>query len=223
MNEFQPFIAKKVIVEVSGKRMLPGILIDIGPDIIVLIHQQRYLYLPIAHVHNMKIDPLSGNNSGQTDDLPIQDQIEQISIAKMLHEAKGLFVEIYVSGSKSVHGYLNGIMDDCIVIHSPVYKSIYVSLHHMKWLIPYPPSYVPYSLPTESLSVQPAPLSLSKTFEDQCKKEEGKMVVLDLGEHNEKIGLIKKVSSGIMDFVNADGNSTLLNIEHLKTMYTAQK
>ncbi|MFC5650630.1 DUF2642 domain-containing protein [Paenibacillus solisilvae] len=223
MNEFQPFIGKRIMVEVSGKRPLPGKLIDIGPDILVLVHQQRFLYIPIAHVHNLKADLLSDEDIGQTDDLLVQPQIEQISVPRMLREAKGIFVEIQVSGNKPLRGYLIGIMTDYIVIHSPVYKSIYVSLRHMKWLIPYPPSYVPYSLSADPLPAQHASLALSKTFETQCKKEEGKMVVLDLGEQHEKIGLIKRVSSGIMDFLDADGNSNLLNIEHLKTMYTPSK
>jgi hypothetical protein len=221
LNEVKLFTDKKVIVEMTGNRTLHGKLMDVGDDLIVLFHQQQYLYIPLAHVHHLKADLMSGNdaNGNQPAELPAEYQIEQITVAKMLNKAKGLFVEIHVSGNKPMSGYLTGILNDYIVVASPVYGPICVSLQHLKWLIPHPPSHTPYSPNIGNLSAQHSLNPFSQSFEAQCKQAEGQMVVFDIGGHSEKVGFIKKINSGIVDFADANGNSTFLNIGHVKTLY----
>lgn len=214
-------IGEKVVIEVSGKRPLSGKLIDVGLDIVVLLHHLRYLYIPFAHVHNLKADVSSGGGSesgGLPDESSIGLQVEELTTAKILQEAKGLFVEIYVSGNKSIHGYLNGVMNDYFTLYSPIYGTVYVSLNHLKWLIPYPTSHVPYARSTGNAPMGQSQPNLGKTFEDTLKKEVGKMAVIDLSGASERIGVIKRVTGGIIDVVDADGNSTLLNLMHVKTM-----
>lgn len=221
MNDFKSLIGGRAVMEVSGKRMLPGKLIDVGSDLVVLLHQQRYLYIPLAHVHNVKSDfsaEEGGESGNQAGEPSIGLQMEDMTVTKILQEAKGLFVEIYVSGNKSIHGYLNGRMSDYFTLYSPIYGTIYIATGHMKWLIPYPSSHVPYAKPAGAVPAGQMQPDLAKSFEDLFKKEEGKMAVIDLSSASERIGVIKRVSSGIINLVDADGISTLHNIVHVKTM-----
>lgn len=217
---FGSFIGKRIIVEVSGKRFLKGKLLDTGSDIMVIAEQQQFYYIPIAHVKNTKIDLSASYDSiDSATELPVEYQVDHFTTRQILNQARGLFAEVYVNGNKSIHGYVNGVLNDYFVIHSPIYKSIFISLHHFKWLIPYPPSHIPYSLQHQSLSVKPINSNLPATFEEQCKKAVGSMVVYDLGSQCNTMGMINQVSNGIIDLVDAEGNSTLWNIRHLKTMY----
>ncbi|AZN38694.1 DUF2642 domain-containing protein [Paenibacillus albus] len=221
MNEYASLIGEKVVLEISGKRLLPGRLIDVGSDIVVLLYQLRYLYIPFAHVHNLKADVSSGEGSesgSQAEEPSIGLLVDQLNVAKIMQEAKGLFVEIYVSGNKSIHGYLNGVMNDYFTLYSPIHGTIYVALSHMKWLIPYPTSHVPYARSTGTAPMGQTQPSLAKNFEGTLKKEEGKMAVIDLSGASERIAVIKGVAGGIINVIDADGNSTLLNIAHVKTM-----
>ncbi|REE91322.1 hypothetical protein A8990_10526 [Paenibacillus taihuensis] len=222
MNDFKSLIGNKVVIEVSGKRMLPGKLIDVGSDMVVLLHQLRYLYIPLAHVHNLKVDFLGeegSEGSDQADEPSVGLQVEDMNVAKILQEAKGLFVEIYVSGNKSIHGHLNGIMNDYFTLYSPIYGTVYIATHHMKWLIPYPTSHVPYAKSTGTIPAGQTQSNSAKTLGELFKKEEGKMAVIDLSSASERIGVIKRISgSGMINLIDAEGYSTLHNIVHVKTM-----
>ncbi|WP_308636838.1 DUF2642 domain-containing protein [Paenibacillus silvisoli] len=220
MNELLPYLAANMIVEVTGKQLLPGKLVDVGPDILVLYHQDRYLYIPTVHVLSLKPDPAGeGGNESGADEPSVLLHPDSITMATVLQEAKGLFVEVYVSGSKPIHGYLHGVMSDFLVIHSPIYNAIYVSTRHLKWLIPYPTSHIPYARNVNQLAMKPLVPVSAGSFEELFKKEEGGMVVMDLGGHAAKLGVIKKVNSGIVEFIDANGSGKLINVQHVKTMY----
>ena len=51
-----------------------------------------------------------------------------------------------LAGNAPIHGYVTSVMNDYIVFYSPVYKTVYISLKHLKWLIPYKENQVPYAL-----------------------------------------------------------------------------
>jgi len=92
-------------------------------------------------------------------------------------------------------------------------------MKHLKILIPYDDQTTPYSLEQEKFPVNPMPASLSRTFDQQLKKFEGEFVVLDLGEHHGKIGLLKSVSDNLVELVTADGASTFIHLDHVKTIH----
>ncbi|MCQ6560065.1 DUF2642 domain-containing protein [Paenibacillus mendelii] len=216
MKDFQALISKKVFVDLSGKVRLSGKLVDAGSDIIVLLHQERYLYIPRVHVHQIKADLSDNEETSTAPQLPMEYENENISMKDILDQAMGLFLELNVSGHVPMHGYLTAVMEDYLVLHSPVYKQIHVSLHHMKWLIPYPVHHVPYSLDRMSLAVKPYNSPLPPTFEEQCKRIEGNLAVFDLGH---TIGFIQQVSSGTITFIDANGNPMYWNVAHLKSLY----
>jgi hypothetical protein len=110
-------------------------------------------------------------------------------------------------------------MNDFFVFHSPMFRNLYVAMRHLKMLIPYDPSATPYSLRQETFPVQPDTPPLSRTFDQQLKKFEGKFVVLDLGDIPYKIGLLKSVNGGIIELVTADGTSSFIHLDHAKTVH----
>jgi hypothetical protein len=219
VSRFKDLLGKQVDVEVSGKNTFTGKFLHYGLDIVVIYHEQRYFYIPLVHIQQLKLSTLYLDEPVPFLDEPIDFQEETISYRKILSEARGRFLEIYVTGNKSIHGYLTSIMNDYFVFYSPVYKSMFVSLHHVKWFLPYHRNVTPYSLSDQSLPFQPAPVTLSRTFKEQCKKFEGKLVVFDLGDHPNKIGLLQKVDDSVLELINANGETIYWNLQHLKTVY----
>jgi hypothetical protein len=222
MGDLNQFINKQVEVEISGKdHIFIGKIIDLGLDLMVLFHEQQFYYIPLVHVQKLK-ENTQFNDVDDAGNLPeesIDYQTESLSYRKILNHAKGRFVEIYVTGNKSIHGYLTSIMNDYFVFYSPVYKAMFVSMNHLKWLIPYRPDHTPYSLSNQSLPVNPVNISLSRTFEEQCKKLVGNVVVFDLGDNPNKIGFLQKADNQIIELVNANGDKVYWNLHHLKTVY----
>jgi hypothetical protein len=131
-------------------------------------------------------------------------------------------LEIYVTDNKSIHGYLSSVMNDYFAFHSPAYQTIFISLNHVKWVIPYPVNVTPYSLSNQYFPVNPSSMPLSRTFEQQCKRVEGNLVVFDLGDHPNKIGLLQKLDSNMVELIKANGELIYWNLEHLKTMMLRQ-
>ena len=219
MNNLHSLIGKQVELEVSGKVMLAGILVDVGLDIIVIYNGKEYFYIPHLHIHNIRssTNP-SAELLGVTPELPF-DEDDMISYRKTLTNAKGRFVEIYVTGNKSIHGYVTAILNDYFVFYSPVYKTMFISLNHLKWLTPYQTNITPYTLGNEVLPVKPTDIPLQRSLEEQLKKFEGQLAVFDLGDHPMKIGLLKQVKNNIIELVTADGKSIFWKIMHVKTIH----
>ncbi|CAG9607881.1 DUF2642 domain-containing protein [Pseudoneobacillus rhizosphaerae] len=218
--DFVDLIGKKIEVEISGGVFHKGILIDSGVDIIVLYQgsTNSYLYIPFVHVQRLKETIIEEEDTAYnpTSEKPIETDV--ISFYKALTIAKGLFIKVYVTGNKSIHGYLTNIMNDYIVFHSPVYKTMLISINHVKWIIPYPPNKTPYSLKNENLSITPVTAPLAKTFDEQLKKLENELVIIDGGENTEKIGLLQKVRNNKMILITAEAETVYRNIEHIKSI-----
>jgi hypothetical protein len=213
---FLDFLGKNIDVEISGGSFKRGVLIESGLDIFVLYDGWNFHYIPYVHIQRFyetkKVD--DDTVYEPPSETPIA--TDAISYRKILMSAKGLFVQVYVTGNKSIHGYLTSIMNDYFVFHSPVYKTMFISMDHVKWLIPYPANATPYSL--ENLSLQPVTTALARSLEEQMKKLENQLVILDGGEKEEKIGLLQKVQDYKIALVTADGSTMYWNLEHIKTI-----
>jgi hypothetical protein len=219
MAGIKELVNQEVQIEISGKTYFNGLLIDSGLDIIVLFDGAKFLYIPLLHIHNIKKSELPEEIKLTEQDPSIIDKGEKISYRKILTNAKGRFVEIYVTGNKSIHGYITSILNDYFVFYSPVYKTMFISLHHLKWLTPYSTNLTPYTLNNEALPVQPTSLPLARSFEEQLKKFEGKLVVFDTGDNRDKIGLIKTVNNNIIELINANGETIFWKLHHLKSVH----
>lgn len=223
MSHLDQFMNKQVEVKISGKNGCTGKLIDVGLDVLVLVESDsRFYYIPLVHVQNLKESSLITNEADSSAEKAIDCQddglhTKNLSFRTILTNAKSRFVEIYVTGNKTVHGYVTSIMNDYFVFYSPVYKAMFVSMNHVKWLLPYRTELTPYTLSNSLLPVNPVHLSLSRTFEEQCKTCEGKLVIFDLGDDPNKTGLLRKADKQIIELVIANGDKVCWNLQHVKT------
>jgi hypothetical protein len=208
-----------VSVTVSGSRLpVKGTLIDLGTDVLVLHNGLQFLYVPLVHLQQLTRCPAGETDFGPPPEPPL-DGAAELSYRKVLLNSKGMFSELYITGIQSVHGYVTSIMNDFFVFYSPMYRSLYVSMRHLKMLIPYDNHTTPYTLEHGKFPVNPSPASLARTFDQQLRKFDGEFVILDLGEHPGKIGLLKAVRNNLIELVTADGASTFMHLDHVKTIH----
>ncbi|HJV16621.1 MAG TPA: DUF2642 domain-containing protein [Bacillales bacterium] len=220
MNEIKNLLDKEVLVEITGKTYFTGILVDIGLDILVIYNGQQFLYIPIMHMHNIKLNLEPEITSDVPEETPIQKSIDSsLSYRKILNNAKGRFLEIFVTGNRSIHGYITSVTNDYIAFYSPVYKTVLISMQHLKWFTPYSSQLTPYTLSNESLPVVPSMIPLARSFDEQLQKYKGKLVVFDLGDDPCKVGLLKEINNNIIHLINATGESIFWKQYHLKTVH----
>jgi len=219
--DFVQLIGKNVEIEISGGIFHKGMLIDSGLDIVVIYvgKTNSFLYIPFVHIQRLRELPTWDEDT--TYDSPSEKPIEAeaISYRKILMNAKGLFVKVYVSGNQSLYGYISSIMNDYFVFHSPAHKTMFISMNHVKWLIPYPQNTTPYALENEKFQLVPPPSSLARSFEEQLKRLENQLVILDGGNNPEKIGLLQKVHNNKVILVTAEGETIFRNLEHVKSIH----
>lgn len=221
MQNLQTLISKPVELAISGKPgIIRGNVVDIGQDVIVIFNGSQYLYVPLLHMQYVKQDlnPQDSIDSSSIDS-PFDSHTDQLSYRKILLNAKGTFVEIFVTGNQPIHGYITSIMNDYFVFYSPVFHNIFVPLNHLKYLIPYTNSTTPYTLDQKQLPLQPTQLTVARTFDQQLKKLEGKFVVLDLGLYPGKIGLLKKTENMIIELITAKEGAIYIHLNHIKTIH----
>lgn len=217
------FLDTDVDVVISGDTRFVGTLIDIGQDIFVIFNGCNYLYIPLLHLHQMN-KAIINTNTGKPISRDLEDTIMQaennsFSYRNTLNNVKGKFIEVYVTGDRSIHGYVTSVLNDYIVFFSPVFKTLFISMHHLKWFTPYSTEQTPYTLDNSQLPVVPSSVSLVRNFEEQIKKYVGQLVIFDMGEVPEKVGLLKDVSNNIIELINASGKSIIWKLNHLKTMH----
>jgi hypothetical protein len=222
MTGIKILLGKEVEIEISGKTFFTGLLIDVGHDILVVYNGDEYLYIPLIHLHNITERNMKSKEEKTelpTSKMPFQNEKETISYRKILNNAKGQLMEIFVTGNRSIHGYITSVLNDYIVFYSPVYKTLFVSMQHLKWFIPYPSTMTPYTLSKTELPVVPSSIPLARSFEEQLKKYEGKLLVFDLGDHPNKVGLVNNISNNIVHLTTAGGQTFFWKLTHLKTVH----
>lgn len=224
MDVLEDYLGSVVNIEVSGQLLFTGYLIDLGTDVIVINNGKQYIYLPYQHIHSVKkavddvIDVIEeGSDQGESQ-IKI-DNGDSINFRKILCNAKGLFIECYITGNHTLHGYITQIMDDYLVFFSPVYRTTFISFDHLKYIIPYYPGATPYSADKAYLSVNQTDINFAPTFEQLLKSMEGRFMVLDLGGNPDKTGFFKSIRSGIIQLVTANGEVYHWNLKHIKTAH----
>ncbi|MFJ7951395.1 DUF2642 domain-containing protein [Lysinibacillus sp. NPDC096418] len=213
-----------VRLDISGKKVLKGIIVDSGIDMIVLYNGYDYYYIPNSHIHELKMDDYEEDSiviPTKKPDIVLNNNKDDLTLEKVLTRAMGIYCEIYVTGNQALHGYISNIMDDYFVFQSPLYKTIYIKIEHLKWLIPYNDHQFPYKLSAAEFPVQPFNESLSKTFETQIDSLKGKLVIFNQGEKSNYIGRMNNVKGQIVELQTARTSPIFLNLLHLKTVYQA--
>lgn len=224
MNKIIQSLVKEVVqIEISGKKLINGTLIDLGSDVLVLFNGTDFVYIPTNHIQYLTTD--------LTDDFEIKvptefpsiimedDDKEDLSIMKVLTQAQVEFVEIYVTGSQPLHGIITSIKDNYFVFHSPIYKTMYIALNHLKWLIPYSKNKKPYGLDSHNSLVQKNNELLASTFEAQVEKLKNKLVMFNMGEKKNHIGKINNIEDQIIEIQTARTYPIYLNLRHIKTIH----
>ncbi|EEL52320.1 MULTISPECIES: hypothetical protein [Bacillus cereus group] len=220
MNDLSKNIGEYIYVKLIGEKRFKGLLIDVGNDIVVIYDGKDYIYISLYHIQYYKfMESLKAEIQKPETDSVIKRESPSISLRKVLSTSKGIFTEVYVTGSYSLHGYVTSIMNDYIVFYSPVYKTVYISLKHLKWLIPYQENQTPYALNKNELSVNPLNITLARTFEEQLIKMAGKIMVFDLGEFSNKIGKMTKIEDSHIELIKARDEKVYLNIQHVKSVH----
>lgn len=220
MHYLKTYIGQQVELELSEDMYMHGLLVRVGLDILILYNDTEYIYIPHTNIHCIKLrtslDTLLYEDCGE---LPLFQEDPSISYRKTLLYAKGQFVKIYVAG-KIIHGYITNVCNDYFVFYSPVYKTMCISLQHVKWLIPYHSGVTPYTLRSEALPVTPTSIAMQRSLDEQLKKMQNTLLVLDYGEHPLKIGLLKKVYDGAIQLIAADGQEMYWRISHIQTIHS---
>ncbi|MCZ8514623.1 DUF2642 domain-containing protein [Paenibacillus filicis] len=219
MKTIQAFLNQQVELTVSGKKdPLRGKLLELGSDILVIQDDLQFIYIPILHLQQISISKKPEAES-EAAAAAVWEPKSDLSYRKVLMNAKGMFTELFITGNKSIHGYVASIMNDFFVFHSPLHHFLLVSMRHLKYLIPYEPNTTPYSMNPSAFPLYPNPISLARNMEQQLKKLEGEFVVLNLGENAETIGLLKTADSPLIEIVNSTGASSFMHIDHVKTVH----
>ncbi|MGZ4031288.1 MAG: DUF2642 domain-containing protein [Tumebacillaceae bacterium] len=221
MINLDALLGHTVSAELPGKVCKTGYLIDYGDDLFVLYDGRRFFYIPFLHVHLLTKNTAQDILIQPPDDAQIGNQTPKITLRDMLTNATGRFLELRAIGRQPLHGTLTHLLDDYLVFESPVYKTMYISLDHLKWFIPYDSQHLPYATAPIATSSAVDPNSLTKTFAEQVKQLVGQLVVFDAGEMTDKIGTLLHVNqNGMLELITANGEKMYLNMRHVKSVHT---
>ncbi|MGE6486759.1 DUF2642 domain-containing protein [Paenisporosarcina sp. NPDC076898] len=215
MNSLRSYIGQIIEVEVSSKKTIVGKLLELGSDLIVLFNGRQYVYLPVVHLLSVNKGESTDTEYMNAETAPFEGK--QLSLKQILTNASGIFVELFLTGNHHVHGYIQNVQEDYIVFNSPAFKTMYIPVAHLKWLIPYL-NQTPYQIKTGQ-QIHSSGESFAQTFEEQMKKSLGKIVLFDLGKDSEKIGILNGVENILVELVKGNGKTIYLNMAHLKSMH----
>ncbi|WP_366290542.1 DUF2642 domain-containing protein [Paenibacillus sp. AN1007] len=213
-------LGKNIEFELSGcKLLIQGEVIDAGEDIMVVYGNQRYIYVPLHHLQTLRFMKSEENSNHM--DMPTPDpemDHDNISYRKVLMNARGKFSEISIGG-RTLHGYITSIMNDYFIFYSPLHQSVYVSIHHLKYIIPSPANSRPYAMDYQHFPIQPSSISLSRTLDQQLQKMTGELVILNLGYKPEQTGLLKSISNRMLEVIDAEGSARFMHTSHVQTLH----
>jgi hypothetical protein len=217
----QSLIKEFVKIEVSGKKILKGTLIDVGTDIMVIFNETDYMYIPINHIHSFcAIQKNEFDTVVPTESYSIKtgENSEGLSLRLTLQQAKGKNSEIYLTDDQPLHGCITQIMEDYFEFYSPIYKTMYISTKHLKWLIPYTTNEGPYGL-NINYSKPSANGTHVNTFKTKIEQFIDQMIVFNIGGSKSHIGKINNVEEHVIELEKARATKDYLNIDHIKTIH----
>lgn len=221
-NLIQDFDKEIVKLEITGKKILKGIIIDSSSEIIVLFNGKEFFYIPVSHIHEMKIDYYNEDGlkipSSISQDRIINDTNEEMTFVKVLTKSLGTYLEMHVVNNQPFHGYISNILKDYIVFQSPIYKKMYIPIRHIKTLVPYSNKQKPYQLSNDQFSIKKFNENFPNTFEEQIGNFKNILTVLNVAEKNNFTGVITDVKGSIIEFQAAKDNF-YYNLQHIKTIH----
>lgn len=210
---------KQIDVEILGKIVFQGILIDISKELIILFNGKDFIYLPLWHIYRLnKSEIINEEISYPTIGSLVKDE-QSISFRTILENAKGRFTVIYVTGDISLHGYIVSVQTDYISFYSPLFNLMLLSTHHIKWLVPYHLKTTPYTLSDEKIPTFPSGALLHPCLEEQLKKYKDELVVFEMEGRSTNIGKLNNISEGMAELVVANGEIVYVTLIHIQSVH----
>lgn len=223
-NLLQDFDKEIVQMGITGKRVLRGKIIDNSSEIVVLFDGEEFLYIPVCHIHEIEIDYSNEDGlqvpSSFTQDKLFNSKNEEMTLLKVLAKTVGIYLEIHVLNNQPLHGYISTILQNYIVFQSPIYKTMFIPIQHLKIIVPYSQNQKPYSLSSDDFPINASNEKFPSTFEVQMKNFKNKLVILNAGEKNNYAGRILESKGTMITLQTAKGNTIHYNIQHIKTIHT---
>lgn len=219
MRIFDQYEGKMIEVELSSKKQISGKLIECGSDILVVVTGPSYVYLPQRHIHVIKRCEENEYEIIQSEPTPIKQTNDVLTLMAVLNNAKGIFVEVDISGIGEVFGYITNVMSDYFVFYSPALNQLFIPIHHLKSITPYL-NKTPYDLPLTSINF-PVNQSLADSFTKQVKQLQGELVQFDGGRSAHKMGVLNHVENDLAELIIGNGQNLYLNISHIKSVQKA--
>ena len=96
---------------------------------------------------------------------------------------------------------------------------MFITIKHLKWLVPYPQNQRPYGLASHNFPIQTSTTQLARTFEVQIEKLKDQIVVFNMGESNNHIGKINNIEDQIIEIQTGRTQPFFLNLQHIKTLH----
>ena len=220
-NVFNQFNKEIVKVDLVGKLVFKGTLIESNHEIIVIFDGNDFVYLPVKHVENISLAQDDIDTIEKPSFIPTYlngNDEKVLTLDEMLNLAKGFYTEIYFANRQPIHGIIYNVMSDYFIFHSPIYKTLYISKQHLKWLIPFLDQQRPFDLTDEELKYS-SKTKFEASFERQIEMMKNKLVVFNLGEQSQHIGKLVNMYNKMIEIRTAHGNSVLLNLEHIKSIH----
>jgi hypothetical protein len=217
MDLLKQYLGHLIDVDVLGDKMHNGKLVDLGPDILVLTEESKYVYIPLYHVSHVTLQPILDSNLSVIKVSSISESAE-ISFPLILEHARTAFCEIYLADHLIMHGYVVDIQSDYFVVMSPLDKMVMIPSIHLKWISPFESSANPYSQKRKPIDPQKSKPTLAKTFEEQLKLQEGSIISINDGLRSNKVGYLNKIENHILELVAADESKHYYLEQHIKNV-----
>jgi len=223
LSSIERYVGKVISIEVVGGRYHEGMLIDFGPDIMVIFDSKNcYYYIPLAHLKHLRLSPQDGlEREDSFQNIIINSGTGLLSFRNILEKAKDILVKLFVTGNNSVYGYITDVLSDYVLFNSPVYKTMAININHIKWLGLTEQNQTFYSKGRKELQVQDTlNATAALTFEQQLNKLVGEIVVFDMGMELNRIGLVVSINGDFIELISANEETHLLNINHIKMFHS---
>jgi hypothetical protein len=218
MDLLKQYLGHLIDVDVLGDKMHTGKLVDLGPDILVLTEESKFVYIPLYHVSHVSLQPILGSKLPVIKISSISESAE-ISFPLTLEHARTAFCELYLADHLIIHGYVMDIQSDYFVVMTPLDKIMMIPSIHLKWISPFESSATPYSQKLKPIDSQnQSKPTFAQTFEDQLKLQEGSIISINDGLRSNKVGYLHKIENHILELIAADESKHYYLEQHIKNV-----
>lgn len=221
-NLFQQNDKELVMVNLVGDQFFKGKIIDSSSHMIILFNGENFIYIPFRHVKDIKNEEAETENKiVKPADFPsiISNSLNvNLTLEGALHKARGMYTEISVVSKKPLYGTVGEVLNDYFVFYSPIYKTMYIPIIHLKWLIPYIHGEEPYGLSKNNYKMSISDRQYKQYFSMQFAELIGRLVVINVGDKVPDIGKVETIHNNIVELRTAKEN-LYINMDHIQTIH----